>query len=121
MHRITDPRWQGSAVRNLELFQKICGDLAFKNVVLLTSRWEEITDEALGIERESQYREEKWRSMIEKGSTMIRFYGTEQSAFGMASYLFQKSNVMLEIQKEIVVEHKLLDETSAGSLVNSSL
>lgn len=120
VHQISERRLKGSDVKNLELFQKICGDLALKNVVLVTSGWDEI-DEDRGMERERQYREDIWSSMIRKGSKMMRFYGTEDSAGVIASYLLEQSNVMLQLQKEVLVEHKRLDETSAGSFAKSSL
>jgi len=94
--------------------------MAFKNVVLLTSRWEDIA-ENLGIERERQLREDKWRHMIRRGSTPMRFYGTEQTALVIASHLLEQSNVVLELQREIGVERKHLNQTRAGSFIDSAL
>lgn len=39
MHRITDNRLSGSAKRNLQIFQRMCGQKALKNTVFLTSMW----------------------------------------------------------------------------------
>ena len=107
-------------MKTLKLFQEICGEAAFKNVLLLTSRWEEVP-ETLGIERERQLREDKWRYMISRGSTSMRFYGTQQTALVIAGHLLEQSNIVLELQKEIIVEHKHLNETRAGSFVDSTL
>ena len=47
MHRITDVRYAGSSVKTLEIFKKICGKIALKNVLLVSTRWNE-AEESLG-------------------------------------------------------------------------
>ena len=51
LHRITDIRYTGNSIRTLEIFQKICGETALKNVLLILSRWNKV-DGALGAARE---------------------------------------------------------------------
>ncbi|KAF3039397.1 gTPase, IMAP member 8 [Didymella heteroderae] len=59
IHRITDVRFNRSSVKTFEIFKKICGHEALKNVLLVTSRWHEI-DEATGADRERQLKEKFW-------------------------------------------------------------
>jgi predicted GTPase len=40
LHRITDCRMQGAAMRNLFMFKKLCGRNALKNVILATTMWD---------------------------------------------------------------------------------
>ena len=120
LHRITDVRYQGSSVKTLNIFKKICGDLALKNVLLVTTRWNEV-DEAVGASREKELRESFWAYMLSKESTMTRFYGTRDSATAIASQLMSKSGIVLEIQKEMVDQGKTLKNTVAGSFVNEDI
>src|SRR5579862_2518370 len=43
LHRISDPRMGGTAVRNSRMFRKLCGVNAFKNVILATTFWEKVS------------------------------------------------------------------------------
>jgi len=120
LHRITDIRYAGSQIKTLNIFKKICGTLALKNVLLVSTRWHEV-DEALGASREGQLREEFWAYMLGHGATMTRFYGDRDSAIGIASQLVSKTTIMLEIQRELVHEGKTLKETAAGAYVNDDI
>jgi hypothetical protein len=54
MHRITDNKMSGSAQRYFEMFNCLCGERNFQNVVLLTTMWSELKDEGKGLERERE-------------------------------------------------------------------
>ena len=86
LHRITDHRYQGSSVKTLNIFQKICGKHALKNVLLVTTRWHEV-DESLGAKRERELRDQFWKYMLSNQSTMIRYHGDHDSAVTIASQL----------------------------------
>lgn len=43
IHRISDVRMTGSAVRNLVMFKKLCGERAFQSVALVTPMWSKVT------------------------------------------------------------------------------
>lgn len=120
LHRISDSRFSGTAGKTLNMFQKLCGKGALSNVILVTTRWSEI-DESLGAVREKDLRNQFWTFMLNCGSTMARFLGDRDSALGIVSQLLGKSNVVLDIQRELVDEHKQLHETSAGAVVDDEL
>ncbi|RSL54237.1 hypothetical protein CEP54_009996 [Fusarium duplospermum] len=120
MQRITDIRHSGSSAKSLEIFKRIRGEEALKNVLLVTNRWEDM-DEALGASRERQLREKFWAYMLGRGSCMNRFYGDRSSAISLVSDLLIKDPVMLRIQHEIINEHKDLNETWVGSFVDGGL
>ena len=42
MHDITNLRFSGSAVKNLRMFEKLVGEAALSNVVLVTNRWDTV-------------------------------------------------------------------------------
>lgn len=120
LHRITDIRYQGASVKTLNIFKKICGQLALKNVILVTTRWNEV-EESLGASREQQLRDNFWAYMLNNGSTMARFYGDRDSAIGMASQLVSQRGIVLEIQRELVDEGKTLKQTVAGAFVSDDI
>jgi hypothetical protein len=120
LQRITDIRIGGSGRRALKIFKEICGDNALSNVVLATTRWGEV-DEQVGIKREKELRESHWFYLLNKGARMQRYYGTKDSAVGIVAELLGKSDVVLDIQKQIVDEGKVLGKTSAGTLVSDNL
>ncbi|KAJ4987558.1 hypothetical protein SVAN01_07015 [Stagonosporopsis vannaccii] len=70
MHRITDNKMSGSAVRYFEMFLRLCGEHNLENVVLLTTMWSELRDEARGLQREQELRRDYWTTMED---TDLRF------------------------------------------------
>ena len=120
IHRITDVRYGGTAIKTFEVFKRICGEDALKNVLLVTSRWNEV-DAGLGSDRERQLREKFWAFMLARGSNMSRFYGDHDSAIALASQLICKDPVILELQKELIDQGKNLDQTGAGSYVSDDI
>lgn len=120
IHRITDVRYNRAAIKTFEIFKKICGKDALKNVLLITSRWNEV-DAALGAERERQLKENFWAYMVGHGSAMSRFHGDRSSAISLVSQLLCQDNVVLQIQKELVDEGKNLSDTMAGTFVEDDI
>lgn len=119
IHRISDQRFGGSAVKTLDIFQRLCGKDALKNVVLVTSRWKDV-DPQTGADRERELREKFWSFMLRSGSRMSRFHGDRESAFGLVSQLLAKESIVLEIQREIS-SGRTLDQTSAGVYVTNDI
>ncbi|KAG8530514.1 uncharacterized protein KY384_005017 [Bacidia gigantensis] len=120
LHRITDIRYAGSSIKTLEIFKKICGDLALQNVILVSTRWNEI-DEETGAFREQQLRSDFWAYMLGHDARMARFDGSRDSAIGIVSQLVSRQSIVLELQRELVDERKTLQETVAGAYVNDDL
>ena len=120
VHRITDIRYGRSSVKTFNVCQKVCGDAALGNVLLVTSRWFEV-DPELGSDRERQLRDKFWAYMLNKGSKMSRFHGTRDSAIALVSQLLTKDGVVLELQRELVDDKRHLKDTVAGSYVNEGL
>lgn len=116
VHRITDTRMGGRSQSNLRMFHKLCGDDSLKNVAIITTMWDKVTTE------EGQRREQELRSghnlfkpLLEKGAVMERYDGTRQSASNIINYLLGKESTTVQIVRELVEEHKSLEETAAGA------
>lgn len=123
LYRISDIRHTGGASSALSLFTKICGDHAFKNVVLTTTRWE-LVPETTGSQREKELQQGFWKHMLTLDASMARYKGDRASALVIVSQVLKvagKTAVVLELQREMVEENKALKDTSAGSFVNDDL
>ena len=94
------------------MFQNLCGIEALKNVVLVTTMWDEI-DEEEGYNRENELTTRYWKTMIELGCRTSRVYNNTDSALDIVSQ-FQDARCTVLLQKELVDLHLELAETSAG-------
>lgn len=104
----------GTALMNLHLFEDLCGE-HFGTVVLTTTMWDQV-DEDEGFKRVEQLKDEHWRTMIERGSSIKRCLRTPQSAFEILTPIFNKANsrTALLLQEEMNDLGLQLKETSAG-------
>lgn len=117
LHRITDIRMQGSALRSMTMFKDLCGDHALKNVVLLTTFWDLLEDQSVGARRQQQLREDFWSDMITKGSHVRRFNGTRGMAEALIIRLIGKEPMVLRIQRDVIQQKKRLENTAAGERI----
>lgn len=82
LHRISDVRMQGSAKLNLSMFKKLCGPDALKNVILVTTMWDRVS-EAEGAAREYELTStpDFWGWMVSHGSRVYRHSGSKSLNF----------------------------------------
>ncbi|KAG6842248.1 hypothetical protein C0991_000218 [Blastosporella zonata] len=123
LHEISQPRMMGAPRRNLEMFRELCGKKAVGNVVLATTKWEEVSVE-LGERRERQLQENYWKHMLELGSQMLRFRGQHDtaSAWEIVNRILNHASVdALQIQEEMVQHQRTLPETGAGRALRATL
>ncbi|KAK0651103.1 P-loop containing nucleoside triphosphate hydrolase protein [Cercophora newfieldiana] len=122
LHRITDPRFSGTAVKNLEILQRVCGPANFGSVALVMNMWDAI-DVSAATQRESELRSTFWATMLDGGSIMHRHTGTPQSALRIIRSLTHNAepHLVLSLQHELVVEGKALDATAGGQYVQKEM
>jgi hypothetical protein len=118
LHRITDRRMQGSTLRNLYAFKKLCGDGGLRNVVLATTFWDEI-DEKTGETREQQLCTSKdlWGSFIELGAIVRRLSFERSKALDLLLHLANYDQITIQLQQEIIEEGLKLGDTDVGKAV----
>jgi len=87
LHRISDNRMDGTKTRILELFHGLHGTQAAKNVVFVTTMWDSLNSDHLE-DLERQLRDNIWKSMIDSGSSMMRFLNNPHSAWGILDRLY---------------------------------
>ena len=119
LHRISDVRMQGSALKNLNMFRKLCGEDCFRNVILVTTRWDCVDGET-GRRREHELMDTFWKPMLSRGSSIKRF-AIADDGVNMIRQMIPKNDVVLSIQKEIVDENKSFEQTNAALEMNQEI
>ncbi|KAK4938863.1 hypothetical protein LTR10_020769 [Elasticomyces elasticus] len=124
LHRIMDVRFGGAAMRNLSMFKKLCGDGNLSSVVLATTFWSQV-DQDIGETREQQLKNTPsfWGSMVNRGSKIFRHDLAEASGAAIIQYLLDRHEkpVYAMIQDEMVNKNMTLEETAAGSEVQTEM
>ncbi|KAF2174954.1 hypothetical protein K469DRAFT_684828 [Zopfia rhizophila CBS 207.26] len=127
MHRITDQRVAGSSLKSLRIFENICGEENFPNIVLVTTMWNLLGPRngyKMGEDRETtlKMKDEFFGKMVAGGAKMMRDDGDQASADDIIKYISrQKSRVVTAIQREIVDGKRHLGETAVGQLLHGDL
>lgn len=114
LHRITDNRMAGTPLKNLHMFQRLCGVNALRNVILVTTMWSEVDDAATALSREEELRTNYWKPMVSAGSRILRFDYNHESVWAIVDHL-NGTPLPVQLQVELVDEGKSLVYTSAGS------
>ncbi|KAH6988249.1 P-loop containing nucleoside triphosphate hydrolase protein [Ilyonectria sp. MPI-CAGE-AT-0026] len=126
MHRITDPRISGTSMKNLQMFQKLCGRASIPHVTLTTTMWSALgptpAEQQVGLRRQAELQKQFWAPMISSGAKVMPHDGSAESAWAIVSALAgQNTDTVLGIVREMVYEQKSLSETEAGRFVQQSL
>jgi hypothetical protein len=122
LHRISDPRLGGVALKDLTMFKKLCGEESFASVALVTTFWADVIPR-VGESREAELKktEEFYGAMLRRGSVMMRHENSENSAKTIISYLVNRgTTTVLHIQRELG-DGKQLDETAAGAALEKDM
>ena len=121
MHRISDTRVGGTSKRNLRMFQKLCGQDSFKNVIIITTMWDRVTlAEGQQREQELMLSDNLFKALIDGGATMARHDGN-QLALDVIRDLSHRSDTIAQIVREPVIEKKNLLDTEAGMELQSEV
>ncbi|KAJ3740298.1 P-loop containing nucleoside triphosphate hydrolase protein [Lentinula detonsa] len=115
-HRMSDPRFGGQSRRSLRIFRELCGAATFKNVVVLTTFWDRVNEEE-GLAREEELKSNSnfFKDLVDGGARFMRHDRENSGARQVLDHIFTLVPTTVQIQKEIRVEGKSLEETAAGS------
>ncbi|KAG2336080.1 hypothetical protein BDR05DRAFT_920530 [Suillus weaverae] len=119
---ISNPRMSGTLRRDLDMFRSLCGENAEKNIILVTTKWGEVTAE-VGARREHQLKSSFWQEMVAHGSRVARFGGTCMSAWDVIKPILANNAVVeaIRIQEELVDLGRMIPETDAGNTLRVAL
>ncbi|KAF3007915.1 hypothetical protein E8E13_011135 [Curvularia kusanoi] len=128
LHRITDTRTPNSSLKSLRILEKFCGDAAFRDVTILTTRWDTLQagDDIEAAEtRESKLRDgEKHFGPLCKGGAAYKRCENDTSSNVeiIEDILNQGRNVRLEVQLELEQDKQLqLVDTAVGRYLEGDL
>ncbi|KAH7924807.1 kinase-like protein [Leucogyrophana mollusca] len=111
-HSISESRMRGAPLRNLNMFEELCGVNALQNVILTTTMWDEVPAE-VGAQRENQLRNEFWGPMISHGCRTARFESTWESAWDIVGKFVTVTRKPVQLQVQLVDKGLKLPQTSA--------
>ncbi|EQK98650.1 hypothetical protein G6O67_004858 [Ophiocordyceps sinensis] len=121
LHRITDRRITGSAIRNLGMFKKLVGDKNMRSVILVTTMWGEISRED-GEERLRQLTgtDRFWGGLMRCGATCQSYKARPEDAHFIVAKVISNEPIVTQLQNELHRGMKLMD-TTAGQEVTQGL
>ena len=99
------------------MFRELCGDSTLKNVVLTTNMWGEVSKD-VGEAREKGLATTFFKPVLDKGAQLARHHNTAQSARDIIRRIMKNRPLALQIQRELVDEHKDIINTAAGETIN---
>lgn len=102
MQRISDLRVGGSARRDFRMFQELCGEEAYPNVIIVTNMWGAVTaEDGNAREHELATKDIFFKPILDKRARMLRHDHTKQSTHQIIQNLIDKEPVVLQIQREL--------------------
>ncbi|KAJ8111812.1 hypothetical protein OPT61_g5685 [Boeremia exigua] len=120
VHRITDIRMSNSSIKSLRIFEALCGEACFRDVMIVTTMWDLLrTPDALqSAERREatlQSRDNFFGHLMKSGARYARHKDTRSSSIDIVENLVNRqSNVILALQRE-------LERGSATTLVDTTV
>jgi hypothetical protein len=102
-----------SSLKNLNLFRDLCGNKAMRNVILVTTMWDQVKSE-VGKRREELLKQQ-WLPMLDLGSKVAHFEGTFDSAWRIIDRIMLELPAdAIRLQEEMVDLQLPLGRTKAG-------
>ena len=102
------------------MFQKLCGPQAYKNVVVLTTLWNQVSHE-IGVRKEAQLMSSVFAELVEGGAKFMRHDNTVESTRKVLSHILPMPPIITQIQTEIRKEGKSFSETSVGAVLSEEV
>ena len=101
----------------MRMFRKLFGDDSMKSVVILTTMWDNVTEEEGEIrERQLKSSDDAFKPLLDNGATMMRHDRTLESADKVINYLLEKDTTAIpQISREMFEENKSIKDTAAGT------
>jgi len=114
LHDITHDRFTSSARQNLEIFRRLCGADSLGKIIIGTTKWDRLIDSKDGEKHEADMKGKYWEPMIAGGTKVHQI--RSDSPWGLVKDILECPNqgTVLQIQREMAVENKALQDTEAG-------
>jgi hypothetical protein len=83
------------------MFGELCGPAAYKNVVVLTTFWEQVPTPKVGDQREEQLKSKYFAKLVEGGAQFMRHDCTVESTRKVLRHFLPMPPTITQFQKEI--------------------
>ena len=113
LHNISERRMFGTTRGSLGLFRKLCGDEVLRNVVLGTTRWDDVSLEK-GQQREQELKDIYWGEMLQQGSVTMQVHADSSSAWKIVNRILENDAVDFVRFQEAF--QKTISDMEAGKL-----
>ena len=102
LHRITDSRMQGPALRNLNMFRQLCGEDFYKNITLGTTCWGLVpTDVAEKRENELIRNSNFWKPMLDRGARLEQIPDDVEASRNLVARISNHEAAALQVVEEM--------------------
>ena len=102
------------------MFRDLCGEKTLKNVVLVTNKWDMVPPE-VSEAHEDELSSSSFKPALEKGARMVRYHNTTQSTHDVLRVIMGKPPVALQMEQELVDEHRDIINKAIGGAINQKL
>lgn len=121
LHRIQDTRMEGSALRSLRVFKRLCGDEFMKNVVLGTTFWD-LVSEKVGKAREDELCSTGgfFKDMMDMECDVVRISNERNDNLVLLEKFTEKTSRIMSIQQELS-DGKSVEESAAAKEIGEEL
>lgn len=123
LHRITDLRLGGSAVRGLNVFKAMCGADNYHGVTMATTFWDKVDDfdKAHDDQRELLRNPNFWKDFADGRCTIRSLTAGKTSAIELVTAIAQSNKrLTLTMQRQLVDEDLRIHQTDAGKVLEES-
>jgi len=103
------------------MFRNLCGTETYKNVVVLTTFWDNAGPKEQAVEREKELKSTVFKDLVDGGACFIHHDRTIESAQKVLEHTLTLVPANVQIQKEIRLDGKSLVDTSAGSVYQEEM
>lgn len=122
LHRITDPRLQGSALRALNAFKKLCGPENYCGLVMVTTRWDELAPHQIGLatarQQELSTNDKYWGDIRRAGGKTVALSAARIDALNIIRHILNKNrSLALAFQRQLIEEERPIHLTDAGQIL----
>ncbi|KAH9942743.1 P-loop containing nucleoside triphosphate hydrolase protein [Amylocystis lapponica] len=115
LHRISDNRVGGTAMRNFNFFRDLCGPDALQNSIVVSNMWGEVApDVGAAREKELVTKDIFFKPALDAGAETFRHDDTVGCAHLILRKLAEKTPRPLLVQQEMVDKRMNVAETAAG-------
>jgi hypothetical protein len=123
LHRITDVRLGGSAVRGLKIFKAICGADNFHGVTMATTFWDKVDDFNRAREDNKQLMSNAnfWKDLVDGKCTTRSLTAGKTSAIELITAIAHSNKrLVLSMQRQLVDQGLRIYDTDAGKVLQES-